>query len=131
MNETESRYFEQTRTELGDGVFVKVKDFNENEPATCVELALLLETSWLKRLLVVPLLSILTLLIFPLKLYWSPRWRANWFYRRATGMHNATNVFIVGRGKKFFMAVNFKFRSQRGGCEHCESVRADDRAGRR
>jgi len=54
-----------------------------------------------KRILVVPLLSILTIFILPLILYWSPRCRAFWFYSQVTSLEEANAVLIVGREKNF------------------------------
>jgi len=59
----------------------------------------MMRVDWLKRLLVVPILSILTILILPLILYWSPRARAFCLYSQATSLENATTVLVVGRGK--------------------------------
>jgi hypothetical protein len=50
---------------------VNVQNYNEHEEATCIEIALLLNKDYFNRLFTVPLISILTLFIFPLKLYWS------------------------------------------------------------
>jgi hypothetical protein len=53
---------------LGDGVNVKVKNFNESESATCVEIAILLKISGFKTYIVVPFLSLLTVFVFPIVL---------------------------------------------------------------
>jgi hypothetical protein len=82
-----------------NGCFVNVKNFNENEDATCIEIAMLLQKSWFKRLVVFPLLSILTLFFLPIWLYWNKRMQGWWFYSRAARLAEATHVYIVGRGE--------------------------------
>jgi hypothetical protein len=91
--------FEAKKQELGDGIFMDVKNLNEYEDATCIEIAVLLTANNLKRWFLVPILSILTLFYFPVRLYWNKRMQERWFYSRATGLADATHVFIVGRGK--------------------------------
>jgi len=54
-----------------DSVFVTVRNYNEKEESTCIEIAMLLKRDYFKRFFVVPLLSLLSLFLFPLKLYWS------------------------------------------------------------
>ena len=70
-------------------MFVDVKNFNENEEATCIEIALLLNKDYVNRLLIVPLLSLLTLFVFPLKLYWSKRLQMDWLYKRVRSLDSA------------------------------------------
>jgi hypothetical protein len=55
--------------------------------------------NWFKILVVVPILSILTLFVFSLLLYWSPKLRAYWFYSQVSKIEDAQCVLIVGRGK--------------------------------
>lgn len=99
----------------GDGSFLNVKNFNENEDATCIEVAMLLQTSWFKRLVVFPLLSILTLFYFPISLYWNKRMQGTWLYSRAARLAEATHIYIVGRGESSLRAwlTCFCFRYER------------------
>lgn len=67
---------------LEDGVgpaplFVNLPDSEEQTQIKSVEL---LRISWFKVLLVIPILSVLTILVFPLVLYWKPHMRAKWIY---------------------------------------------------
>jgi hypothetical protein len=78
---------------------VEVVNYNERDEAIIIEVAVLMRANWAKRLLLVPLLSILTLLIFPIFLYWSAYIRSQWFYSTAHTLEEATHVLIVGRGK--------------------------------
>jgi len=45
-------------------------NFNEDEEATCIESITLLRHSWVKAYLLTPILSLLTIFILPLKMYW-------------------------------------------------------------
>jgi len=85
---------------LGAGVNVKVKNFNESESATCIEIAILLKSSGFKTYIVVPFLSLLTVFVFPIVLYWSKRLQGSFFYSRADSLQNATHIYIVGQGKQ-------------------------------
>ena len=76
-------YYSDLKASLGNGSFLIGTNFNENEDSTCIEIALLLRKNKIKRWLIVPLLSILTLFYFSVRLYWSKRMKANWLYSRA------------------------------------------------
>ena len=52
-----------------------------------------------KRFIICPLLSILTVFVFPIMLYWSKRMQANWLYNRVGSIYDATNLYIVSRDK--------------------------------
>lgn len=88
-------------------MFLDVKNYNEKEEATCIEIAMLLNPNYLNRILVVPFLSIITLMIFPLKLYWSKRMQAEWLYSRGTTLETSQYIFIVGRGNVKSYCYNF------------------------
>lgn len=47
--------------------------------------------------LVVPLLSILTIFVLPLRMYWSTTLRAKYWYDRVDKLANATNVLVTGK----------------------------------
>jgi hypothetical protein len=91
--------FLEIKQKMRQGIFVDIQNYNENEDATCIEIALLLESSSLKRWVVLPILSILTLFYFPIKLYWSKRMQGDWLYSVAGDLSTATHIYIVGRGK--------------------------------
>lgn len=104
QNQTEvhERHFDKLRNEFGQRAntnFIEVINYNENEEATCIEIALLLNKDYFSRLIVVPLLSLLTVFVFPLKLYWSKRMQMDWLYKRALSLDSAKYLMIVGRGK--------------------------------
>lgn len=48
-----------------------------------------------------PLLSILTLSVFAIKLYWDTQMRSEWLYRRVTRLSDATDIMILSKGKSF------------------------------
>ena len=80
--------------------YVHVINYDDHEAATCIETALLLRSDKLKRWLLVPLLSILTIFVLPLVLYWRAGLRKKWLYSRAMAIEQATHVYIRGQGKK-------------------------------
>ena len=96
---TNQTKFLEIRRQLRQGIFADVQNYNENEEATCIEIALLLEFSAVKCFVLLPLLSLLTLFYFPIKLYWSKRMQGDWLYNVARDLSTATHIYIVGRGK--------------------------------
>ncbi|MFO0116315.1 MAG: hypothetical protein ACK521_01375 [bacterium] len=64
-------------------------NFNEREESTIIEIALIMKRNWFKILFVVPILSILTIFVFPLILYHSSRLRAYWFYSQVSSIEEA------------------------------------------
>jgi len=49
---------------------VAFTNFNEDEEATCIATITLLRHSWPKAYLMTPILSLFTIFILPLKMYW-------------------------------------------------------------
>ena len=78
---------------------VKVVHYDENEETTCVDTAILLTSNGIKRWLVVPFLSLLTCMIFPIFLYWKISLQRDMLYTRASSITTATHIYIKGRGK--------------------------------
>ena len=64
--------------------YVSVLPYDEDEETTYIETAILLTASPIKKWLFVPLLSLLTIFVFPIFLYWYPTMRSRWLYTRAT-----------------------------------------------
>ena len=58
----------------------KVVNFNEDEEATCILSLTLLETSYFKCYVLLPICSLLTFFVLPIKLYWSVPARVAWMY---------------------------------------------------
>ena len=65
---------------------VDVANFSEKEETTCITDAVLLYRSNCKRFLVVPLFSLLTILVFPVLLYWKKTLQRDWLYSRSTSV---------------------------------------------
>lgn len=77
--------------------YVDVQAYDEEEDTTYIETALLLTENRVKQWLLVPLLSILTLFVFPIFLYWRKEMRSRWLYTRATSIIASTHMYIEGR----------------------------------
>jgi hypothetical protein len=93
-------FFQELKTLLGANcTFINGINFNENEEATCIEIALLMRKDMVKRWVLCPLFSILTIFLFPIMLYWSKRMQADWLYSRVGDIHDATNLYIISRDK--------------------------------
>jgi hypothetical protein len=76
----------------------RFKVFKEDEEATRIIKLICLKQSYLKLFCVVPLLSLLTALIFPLFLFWYPNLRKKFFYTECK-LEEATHLFVVGTSK--------------------------------
>ncbi len=57
----------------------------------------LMRTSFVKSYLVVPILSLLTIFVLPLKMYWDNALYAKWIFNHVTQIDQATHVLIKGR----------------------------------
>jgi hypothetical protein len=75
------------------GPEIRFKIFREDEEATKILQLVALERSYVKTILVVPLLSIVTALSFLLFLYWYPTLRKKFFYSETT-LNRATHLFV-------------------------------------
>ena len=76
---------------------VNVQVYDENEDTTCIEIAELLTASKLKQWVIAPLLSLLSILVFPVFLYWYKTMQRDWLYHPATTIDTATHLYIEGR----------------------------------
>jgi hypothetical protein len=73
-------------------------NFNEKEESTCIASITLLQHSFFKAYVVVPILSILTLFFVPLKMYWDKELNARMIYNVVADLAQATHVLVRGRG---------------------------------
>ncbi len=73
-------------------------NFDENEETTKIVDMVCLKASVIKRVLVVPILTICTALFFLLFLYWYPSLRKKFFYNECDLIH-ATQLYIEGASK--------------------------------
>ena len=93
--------------------YVLVEPYDPKEETTYVEEAILLNSSCVKQWLLTPLLSIVTVFIWPLVLYWKVGVRRDYLYSRATSVATATHCFIQGKGKSPLRSFTvFEFRWQ-------------------
>ena len=46
-----------------------------------------------------PLLSLITVFVFPIFLYWKVNLRKYWFYNEVSSINEATHIYIEGAGK--------------------------------
>jgi len=83
-----------------------VKVFREDEEATKILTLVALERSYLKTILVVPLLAICTALTFLLFLFWYPSLRKKFFYSE-TNLSRATHLFVQGTCKYNDLKIRF------------------------
>jgi hypothetical protein len=81
------------------GPEAQVNVFNEEEDSTKILRMTYLEVSYFKRIVVVPLLSIITGLFFLLFLYWYPNLRKRFLYNQQENVYKATHLFIEGTCK--------------------------------
>ena len=72
-------------------------NFNEQEEATCIASITLLRHNWFKAYVLVPILSILTIFILPLKMYWDTELYATMIYDTVTAIEMATDMLVKGR----------------------------------
>jgi len=95
------KHFESIRDQLeqDDSAFVDVRNYKEDEEATCIEMAVLLNKESFCHYILLMILSVITLFIFPLKLYWSRRMQADWLYKRGERIDSSSHLLIIGRGK--------------------------------
>lgn len=75
----------------------EVVNFNEDEDATCIVSLTLLETSYFKCYVLLPICSLLTLFILPIKLYWSVPARVAWMYSGTQTVDRSTHLYLRGK----------------------------------
>ena len=94
---------------------MRVQVYDENEDTTCIEVAELLTASKLKQWVLAPIFSLLTLLVWPILLYWKIPMQRDWLYRPATAIDTATHLYIEGRdgNKEIVQVKNFVELSNR------------------
>ncbi len=73
--------------------------FNENEESTKIERITYLQVSYFKRIVFIPVLSILTAFFFLLFLFWYPSLRKKFMYSECTRVTQASHIFVEGTCK--------------------------------
>lgn len=81
------------------------RNLTEEDDTTTIKEIKALKLSLFKICVVVPLLSILSGLIFLLWLYWDPKLRAKFFYEETT-LNLATYVSVQGLSKPLLYSIN-------------------------
>jgi uncharacterized membrane protein len=57
----------------------------------------MLQFSYAKAILMLPILSLLTIFILPIRMYWHQHLRARYMYSRVTSLDRCTDVLVHGR----------------------------------
>lgn len=76
---------------------VSFKNYNEKEESTVINSLTMLKFNALKAYLLVPLLSILTIMVLPVRLYWSAELRAYYFYDKVRALEQADTMLVRGK----------------------------------
>ena len=76
---------------------VQVEIYDEREETTSIETAILLRASKTKQWLLTPFLSIVTLFVWPLVLYWSVIKQRDWLYKTVDSIDQATYIYLESR----------------------------------
>ena len=87
--------------------------YDEKEETTCIEYAELLTASKLMMWVTLPILSLLTLFVWPIILYWSKPKQRDWLYRPAKAIDTATHLYVEGAdgNKAIVLLHNFEKKS--------------------
>ena len=75
----------------------KILNFNEEEESSCVVELEYLSSSIFKSYFILPLCSLLTLFLLPIKLYWSVQLRVTWMYSIEHTLERARFLFVKGK----------------------------------
>lgn len=71
-------------------------NFDEDEETTCIKKLTYLRFSYWKAIILVPILSVCTGMIFALCLFWKQSLRLKFFYTTSYSLETATNVLVEG-----------------------------------
>jgi hypothetical protein len=77
---------------------VAFTNYDEKEEASCISQLNFVKLSYLKALLLVPILSVLTIFILPIVMYWRPTVYARMLFSPVNDIKNASHVVVKGRG---------------------------------
>lgn len=73
-----------------------MSQFNEEEETTKIETLIYLQVSYFKRIVVVPLLSLVTAFFFLLFLYWYPSLRKKFLYSECQNVYKTSHLYVIG-----------------------------------
>jgi len=71
-------------------------NYDEKEESTCIKQLIYLKFRPLMLYAVLPILSLLTLFILPLIIYWKKNWQLELFYKKAS-KDEATHMLVIGQ----------------------------------
>jgi uncharacterized protein YqhQ len=89
---------------------VKFVNFDEQEEATKIEKIICLQSALWKKIIVVPIASLMTGCFFLLFLHWYPGMKAAFLYRKCD-IKNATHIMIEGICKLSFFVSHIDSES--------------------
>lgn len=72
-------------------------NFDESEESTCIEKIELMRFSFFKAYVATPVLSILTLFVLPVWMYWSVPTRIAMLYSNARSMEETTAICVTNK----------------------------------
>ena len=72
---------------------------------TCIESLTILRFEPIKAYVVFPLLSIISLLSYPVFVYWYPNQKKKAFFNEVVSLDQATHIFVKGRGKSVLVLI--------------------------
>ena len=72
-------------------------NFNEKEETTCITSLTMLQSSCCKTYLLLPILSLLSLFILPIRMYWSVPLQRKYMYNEVKDLAQVTHLLVHGR----------------------------------
>lgn len=69
-------------------------NYNEKEEASCMKSITLLRFAAFKSYIIVPIVSLLSVFVIPLLIYWYPDYEKYWLYSEVSSISRATHLFI-------------------------------------
>lgn len=72
-------------------------NFNEKEETTCITSLTMLQFSCCKTYLLLPILSLFSLFILPVRMYWSVQLRRKYMFNDVTDLARVTHLLVHGR----------------------------------
>ena len=67
------------------------------DDVTSMESVTMISFNATKSYLLLPILSILTIFLLPLNLYWNPKNHAKWCYSEVNSIVDATHLLVLGK----------------------------------
>lgn len=74
-----------------------IVNYNEDEESTCISMIVMVRFSYFKAIILTPLLSLLTVFVLPIFMYWNVKVRAAMLYSPVTKLEEATAMEVHNR----------------------------------